>query len=67
MPAWLNAILESTNPLWKLAALALVVGGTFAATWLSLRLSHRRLQRQITAMTSEAWVELLDAVDPKGE
>lgn len=60
MPTWLTAILESTNPLWKIAAMAALVGGTFGITWLSLHLSRRRLERQLTAMQSEAWVEWID-------
>ena len=55
MPDWWNALMASTNPLWKLLALALVIGGTFGATWLRLRIMERRTQRQITRLQSEAW------------
>ena len=61
----MDAILQSHNPLWMIAATVAVVGGTFAATWLSLHLARRRLERRLTAMQSEAWVELFDAVEPR--
>lgn len=37
----MSAILDSTNPLWKIGATVLFVGGVFAVTWLRLRLSRR--------------------------
>lgn len=46
----IDAILQSHNPLWIIGAMALVVGGTFAATWLSLRLARRRLERQLARL-----------------
>lgn len=56
----IDAILQSHNPLWLISAMAAVVGGTFTATWLSLRLARRRLERQLTRLQSEAPIEWID-------
>ena len=65
MPNWWNAVMESTNPLWKLAAMVLVVGGTFAVTWLSLHMQRRRTERLITRMQAEAWFGWTDDEPPQ--